>query len=146
MSPSRARVEQCGYLARGTSASVRSVTAGVRAALVNLTVADGIAWFLSRWLFRCRHFFRCLGHFIDHAFEIVQAGDGNDHRVALGPRILCDAQKPAPRIFFERDGNQLALDLKLSGFDGVFLDKWPRWLGITIALIRTATVGRWTFV
>jgi|GEM_PF-7110848 len=27
-SPSRARAEQCGYLARGTSASVRSVTAG----------------------------------------------------------------------------------------------------------------------
>jgi len=27
MSPSRARAEQCGYLARGTSASVRSVSA-----------------------------------------------------------------------------------------------------------------------
>jgi hypothetical protein len=30
-SPSRARGEQCGYLARGTSASVRSVRTGVRA-------------------------------------------------------------------------------------------------------------------
>ena len=36
-SPSRARAEQCGYLARGTSASVRSVSAWVRSALANFS-------------------------------------------------------------------------------------------------------------
>ena len=140
MSPARPRAEACRYLVRGTSTSVGSVT------LEKLSVADGIARFFRRTWLRWRHFFCCLGHFIDHTFEIIQARDGNDDRVAFSSRILRDAQKPAPRIFLERDGENLALDLKFGGLDGVLLDEGPWRVLVARCLIGPPTVGRWTFV
>lgn len=140
MSPSRARAEQCRHLARRRSASADSVTLG------KLSVAYGVAGFLCGLCLGCGHGFRCLGHFIDHALEIVHARNGNDDRAAFGSRFLRDAQETATGIFLERDGDELALDLKLGGFEGVFLDEGPGRLGIAIVLIRPATVGRWTFV
>ncbi len=114
-----------------------------------LPVADGIArLFFGGWL-GGRQGFRCQGHLIDHALEIVQTGDGNDDRVAFAARFFRDAQEPAPGIFLERDGEKLALDLNLGGLEGVLW--WPGRLCVAggviiLTWIRPAAVRRWTFV
>jgi len=55
-------------------------------------------------------------------------------------RTFGDAQEPAPGIFLKRDGEKLALDLKLGGLEGVFLDKGPGRLLIALTWIRPAAV------
>ena len=51
------------------------------------------------------------------SLPVVEACDGNDDRIAFGSGIFRDADKPATRVFLERDGDQLAFDLKLGGLE-----------------------------
>lgn len=54
--------------------------------------------------------------------ETFEAGGGDDDGVAASAHVLGHAQKPAARIFLERDEEQLALDLDLFGVERFFGD------------------------
>jgi hypothetical protein len=83
-----------------------------------------LLWTAFRW-----NFVRSLYHFLQKLFEIVQAGGRNDDVVASSADIFGDAQKSSTRIFLERKDEGFALDLHLSGFERIFVD---RWFGLTV--------------
>ena len=99
------------------------------------------------------------GHVVENAFEIFQAGGGDDDGIAAASDVFGDAQETAARVFFEREQERLAFDLDFVAAESVFDDGLFRTgmstmaVSVTMAMavsvrapVRVAPVWRWTFV